>query len=156
MGCSCGPLAGNISRNCTSAGWSDIFPNISSVCGSNTGQDKVRASPHHRRRFQRPLKAWKWRRLQCWMLIKTVCWRGIGSLEGRGVEQCETSLMEVAVTWFWGQREKLVLQKTSVSLPWKSPTISLMCGVSQDHGGCLCFLLRCFIYLLAGGMFGLV
>uniref|UniRef100_H2SPB9 Vasoactive intestinal peptide receptor 2 n=1 Tax=Takifugu rubripes TaxID=31033 RepID=H2SPB9_TAKRU len=32
---------GNISRNCTSAGWSDIFPNITSVCGSNTSQDKL-------------------------------------------------------------------------------------------------------------------
>uniref|UniRef100_H3CRC2 Vasoactive intestinal peptide receptor 2 n=1 Tax=Tetraodon nigroviridis TaxID=99883 RepID=H3CRC2_TETNG len=33
--------SGNISRNCTSAGWSDIFPNITSVCGSNTSQDKL-------------------------------------------------------------------------------------------------------------------
>uniref|UniRef100_A0A3B4TVF8 Vasoactive intestinal peptide receptor 2 n=1 Tax=Seriola dumerili TaxID=41447 RepID=A0A3B4TVF8_SERDU len=32
---------GNISRNCTSAGWSDIFPNISSVCESDTSQDKL-------------------------------------------------------------------------------------------------------------------
>lgn len=40
----CASLTGNISRNCTSAGWSDIFPNITSVCGSNTSQDKVRAS----------------------------------------------------------------------------------------------------------------
>lgn len=34
-------LTGNISRNCTSAGWSDVFPNISSVCESDTSQDKV-------------------------------------------------------------------------------------------------------------------
>uniref|UniRef100_A0A3B4ZWP9 Vasoactive intestinal peptide receptor 2 n=1 Tax=Stegastes partitus TaxID=144197 RepID=A0A3B4ZWP9_9TELE len=26
---------GNISRNCTAAGWSEVFPNISSVCGSD-------------------------------------------------------------------------------------------------------------------------
>ncbi|KAM9350121.1 vasoactive intestinal polypeptide receptor 2 [Symphorus nematophorus] len=32
---------GNISRNCTSAGWSDVFPNITSVCGSDTSQDKL-------------------------------------------------------------------------------------------------------------------
>ncbi|KAI9524253.1 hypothetical protein NQZ68_019714 [Dissostichus eleginoides] len=32
---------GNISRNCTSAGWSEVFPNISSVCGSDTSQDKL-------------------------------------------------------------------------------------------------------------------
>uniref|UniRef100_A0A3Q3WJD5 Uncharacterized protein n=1 Tax=Mola mola TaxID=94237 RepID=A0A3Q3WJD5_MOLML len=32
---------GNISRNCTSAGWSDIFPNITSACGSDTSQDKL-------------------------------------------------------------------------------------------------------------------
>uniref|UniRef100_A0A672HKP3 Vasoactive intestinal peptide receptor 2 n=1 Tax=Salarias fasciatus TaxID=181472 RepID=A0A672HKP3_SALFA len=32
---------GNISRNCTSSGWSDVFPNISSVCGSDTSQDKL-------------------------------------------------------------------------------------------------------------------
>ncbi|KAF3698586.1 Vasoactive intestinal polypeptide receptor 2 [Channa argus] len=32
---------GNISRNCTSAGWSEIFPNITSVCGSDTSQDKL-------------------------------------------------------------------------------------------------------------------
>lgn len=33
--------AGNISRNCTTAGWSDVFPNITSVCGADTSQDKV-------------------------------------------------------------------------------------------------------------------
>ncbi|CAK6973111.1 vasoactive intestinal polypeptide receptor 2 isoform X1 [Scomber scombrus] len=32
---------GNISRNCTSAGWSNVFPNISSVCGSDASQDKL-------------------------------------------------------------------------------------------------------------------
>uniref|UniRef100_A0A3Q3LYJ1 Vasoactive intestinal peptide receptor 2 n=1 Tax=Mastacembelus armatus TaxID=205130 RepID=A0A3Q3LYJ1_9TELE len=32
---------GNISRNCTSEGWSDVFPNITSVCGSDTSQDKL-------------------------------------------------------------------------------------------------------------------
>uniref|UniRef100_A0A665XEQ4 Vasoactive intestinal peptide receptor 2 n=1 Tax=Echeneis naucrates TaxID=173247 RepID=A0A665XEQ4_ECHNA len=32
---------GNISRNCTAAGWSDVFPNISSVCESDTSQDKL-------------------------------------------------------------------------------------------------------------------
>ncbi|XP_034744451.1 vasoactive intestinal polypeptide receptor 2 [Etheostoma cragini] len=32
---------GNISRNCTSAGWSDVFPNITSVCGSDTSHDKL-------------------------------------------------------------------------------------------------------------------
>uniref|UniRef100_A0A673AE45 Vasoactive intestinal peptide receptor 2 n=1 Tax=Sphaeramia orbicularis TaxID=375764 RepID=A0A673AE45_9TELE len=32
---------GNISRNCTSAGWSEVFPNISSVCGMDTSQDKL-------------------------------------------------------------------------------------------------------------------
>ncbi|KAF3857833.1 hypothetical protein F7725_011034, partial [Dissostichus mawsoni] len=32
---------GNISRNCTSAGWSEVFPNIYSVCGSDTSQDKT-------------------------------------------------------------------------------------------------------------------
>ncbi|XP_034078536.1 vasoactive intestinal polypeptide receptor 2-like [Gymnodraco acuticeps] len=32
---------GNISRNCTSAGWSEVFPNISSVCGSDSSQDKL-------------------------------------------------------------------------------------------------------------------
>uniref|UniRef100_UPI0037E79BC5 vasoactive intestinal polypeptide receptor 2-like n=1 Tax=Semicossyphus pulcher TaxID=241346 RepID=UPI0037E79BC5 len=32
---------GNISRKCSSAGWSDVFPNISSVCGSDTSQDKL-------------------------------------------------------------------------------------------------------------------
>uniref|UniRef100_A0A665XG70 Vasoactive intestinal peptide receptor 2 n=1 Tax=Echeneis naucrates TaxID=173247 RepID=A0A665XG70_ECHNA len=34
-------LFGNISRNCTAAGWSDVFPNISSVCESDTSQDKL-------------------------------------------------------------------------------------------------------------------
>ncbi|CAI5640543.1 vasoactive intestinal polypeptide receptor 2 [Oreochromis aureus] len=32
---------GNISRNCTTAGWSDVFPNITSVCGADTSQDKL-------------------------------------------------------------------------------------------------------------------
>uniref|UniRef100_A0A8D3C2L8 Vasoactive intestinal peptide receptor 2 n=1 Tax=Scophthalmus maximus TaxID=52904 RepID=A0A8D3C2L8_SCOMX len=32
---------GNISRNCTSSGWSEVFPNISSVCGSDPSQDKL-------------------------------------------------------------------------------------------------------------------
>ncbi|XP_034411683.1 vasoactive intestinal polypeptide receptor 2-like isoform X2 [Cyclopterus lumpus] len=32
---------GNISRNCTPAGWSDVFPNITSACGSDTSQDKL-------------------------------------------------------------------------------------------------------------------
>uniref|UniRef100_A0A3B3VS77 Vasoactive intestinal peptide receptor 2 n=1 Tax=Poecilia latipinna TaxID=48699 RepID=A0A3B3VS77_9TELE len=32
---------GNISRNCTAAGWSEVFPNISSVCGLDTRQEKV-------------------------------------------------------------------------------------------------------------------
>uniref|UniRef100_A0A3Q1GSY7 Vasoactive intestinal peptide receptor 2 n=2 Tax=Acanthochromis polyacanthus TaxID=80966 RepID=A0A3Q1GSY7_9TELE len=32
---------GNISRNCTAAGWSEVFPNISSVCGSDTSQNKL-------------------------------------------------------------------------------------------------------------------
>ncbi|KAJ3594658.1 hypothetical protein NHX12_003965, partial [Muraenolepis orangiensis] len=32
---------GNISRRCTAAGWSDIFPNISSACGSETTQEKL-------------------------------------------------------------------------------------------------------------------
>ncbi|MEQ2308273.1 hypothetical protein AMECASPLE_026616, partial [Ameca splendens] len=31
---------GNISRNCTAAGWSDVFPNISSMCGLDTSQEK--------------------------------------------------------------------------------------------------------------------
>ncbi|KAF7643306.1 hypothetical protein LDENG_00241950, partial [Lucifuga dentata] len=31
---------GNISRNCTSAGWSHVFPNITSVCGSEPIQEK--------------------------------------------------------------------------------------------------------------------
>uniref|UniRef100_G3PZZ7 Vasoactive intestinal peptide receptor 2 n=1 Tax=Gasterosteus aculeatus aculeatus TaxID=481459 RepID=G3PZZ7_GASAC len=33
---------GNISRTCTPAGWSDVFPNITSACGSEPGQDKVK------------------------------------------------------------------------------------------------------------------
>ncbi|XP_056452875.1 vasoactive intestinal polypeptide receptor 2 [Gadus chalcogrammus] len=32
---------GNISRRCTEAGWSDIFPNITSVCGSEPTQEKL-------------------------------------------------------------------------------------------------------------------
>ncbi|MEQ2185230.1 hypothetical protein GOODEAATRI_016100, partial [Goodea atripinnis] len=32
---------GNISRNCTAAGWSDVFPNISSMCGLDTSQEKL-------------------------------------------------------------------------------------------------------------------
>ncbi|XP_015244293.1 PREDICTED: vasoactive intestinal polypeptide receptor 2-like [Cyprinodon variegatus] len=32
---------GNISRNCTVAGWSDVFPNITSVCGIDTSQEKL-------------------------------------------------------------------------------------------------------------------
>uniref|UniRef100_A0A3B4CWW0 Vasoactive intestinal peptide receptor 2 n=1 Tax=Pygocentrus nattereri TaxID=42514 RepID=A0A3B4CWW0_PYGNA len=32
---------GNISKNCTVDGWSDVFPNITSVCGSETPQDKL-------------------------------------------------------------------------------------------------------------------
>ncbi|XP_030257598.1 vasoactive intestinal polypeptide receptor 2-like isoform X3 [Sparus aurata] len=32
---------GNISKNCTSAGWSDVFPNINSACGSDIVQDKL-------------------------------------------------------------------------------------------------------------------
>ncbi|XP_077955802.1 vasoactive intestinal polypeptide receptor 2 [Gasterosteus aculeatus] len=32
---------GNISRTCTPAGWSDVFPNITSACGSEPGQDKL-------------------------------------------------------------------------------------------------------------------
>ncbi|KAM9718988.1 vasoactive intestinal polypeptide receptor 2-like [Menidia menidia] len=30
---------GNISRTCSPSGWSEVFPNISSVCGAETGQD---------------------------------------------------------------------------------------------------------------------
>uniref|UniRef100_A0A3B3DGW4 Vasoactive intestinal peptide receptor 2 n=1 Tax=Oryzias melastigma TaxID=30732 RepID=A0A3B3DGW4_ORYME len=33
--------SGNISRNCTASGWSDVFPNISSVCESDTSQSKL-------------------------------------------------------------------------------------------------------------------
>ncbi|XP_068604638.1 vasoactive intestinal polypeptide receptor 2 [Brachionichthys hirsutus] len=33
--------SGNVSRKCTSAGWSDVFPNISSVCGSDASHDKL-------------------------------------------------------------------------------------------------------------------
>ncbi|KAG7250717.1 hypothetical protein CRUP_016042, partial [Coryphaenoides rupestris] len=33
-------LHGNISRRCTAAGWSDVFPNITSTCGSEPTQDK--------------------------------------------------------------------------------------------------------------------
>lgn len=36
---------GNISRNCTAAGWSEVFPNISSVCGLDTRQEKVASLP---------------------------------------------------------------------------------------------------------------
>ncbi|XP_061551168.1 vasoactive intestinal polypeptide receptor 2 isoform X5 [Phycodurus eques] len=32
---------GNISRKCTASGWSDVFPNITSACGSDTRQDKL-------------------------------------------------------------------------------------------------------------------
>uniref|UniRef100_A0A8C7Z1L8 Vasoactive intestinal peptide receptor 2 n=1 Tax=Oryzias sinensis TaxID=183150 RepID=A0A8C7Z1L8_9TELE len=32
---------GNISRNCTASGWSEVFPNISSVCESDTSQNKL-------------------------------------------------------------------------------------------------------------------
>ncbi|KAI4891451.1 hypothetical protein NFI96_025140 [Prochilodus magdalenae] len=32
---------GNISINCTADGWSDVFPNITSVCGTETTQDKL-------------------------------------------------------------------------------------------------------------------
>ncbi|KAG7523961.1 vasoactive intestinal polypeptide receptor 2 [Solea senegalensis] len=32
---------GNISRNCTSTGWSEVFPNISSVCESDPSQEKL-------------------------------------------------------------------------------------------------------------------
>lgn len=99
MGCSRGSLTGNISRNCTSAGWSDIFPNITSVCGSNTSQNKVRASfvaGNVPTEPQTPLEAWNWWRLQGRVLINTVCWRSVGSL-GRDVEQQrETCLMGAA------------------------------------------------------------
>ncbi|XP_061776739.1 vasoactive intestinal polypeptide receptor 2 isoform X3 [Nerophis ophidion] len=32
---------GSISRNCTASGWSEVFPNIASACGSDTSQDKL-------------------------------------------------------------------------------------------------------------------
>ncbi|KAG9330992.1 hypothetical protein JZ751_021289 [Albula glossodonta] len=32
---------GNISRNCTENGWSDVFPTINSACGSEGGSDKL-------------------------------------------------------------------------------------------------------------------
>ncbi|KAM9789352.1 vasoactive intestinal polypeptide receptor 2 [Neosynchiropus ocellatus] len=32
---------GNISRNCTPSGWSDVFPNITSACGTEAHQDKL-------------------------------------------------------------------------------------------------------------------
>uniref|UniRef100_A0A3B4AX02 Vasoactive intestinal peptide receptor 2 n=1 Tax=Periophthalmus magnuspinnatus TaxID=409849 RepID=A0A3B4AX02_9GOBI len=32
---------GNISRRCTSEGWSEVFPNISAVCGVDTSQDQL-------------------------------------------------------------------------------------------------------------------
>ncbi|XP_075900593.1 vasoactive intestinal polypeptide receptor 2 [Nelusetta ayraudi] len=32
---------GNISRNCTSAGWSDVYPNITSVCGLDASHQKL-------------------------------------------------------------------------------------------------------------------
>ncbi|XP_072771323.1 vasoactive intestinal polypeptide receptor 2 isoform X3 [Nerophis lumbriciformis] len=32
---------GKISRNCTASGWSEVFPNIASACGSDTSQDKL-------------------------------------------------------------------------------------------------------------------
>ncbi|XP_077411655.1 vasoactive intestinal polypeptide receptor 2-like isoform X2 [Vanacampus margaritifer] len=32
---------GNISRKCTASGWSEVFPNITSACGSDSGQDKT-------------------------------------------------------------------------------------------------------------------
>ncbi|XP_072525382.1 vasoactive intestinal polypeptide receptor 2-like [Salminus brasiliensis] len=32
---------GNISKNCTADGWSEVFPNITSVCGTETAQDKL-------------------------------------------------------------------------------------------------------------------
>ncbi|XP_061652210.1 vasoactive intestinal polypeptide receptor 2-like isoform X4 [Phyllopteryx taeniolatus] len=35
------PHAGNISRKCTASGWSEVFPNITSACGSDTSQDKL-------------------------------------------------------------------------------------------------------------------
>lgn len=36
---------GNISKNCTSDGWSEVFPNITSVCGTEAPQDKVCTTP---------------------------------------------------------------------------------------------------------------
>lgn len=32
---------GNISKNCTADGWSDVFPAVASVCGSEERPDKV-------------------------------------------------------------------------------------------------------------------
>ncbi|KAJ8378187.1 hypothetical protein AAFF_G00245350 [Aldrovandia affinis] len=32
---------GNINRNCTAEGWSEVFPNITSICGSEATQDKL-------------------------------------------------------------------------------------------------------------------
>nr|XP_057944805.1 vasoactive intestinal polypeptide receptor 2 isoform X2 [Doryrhamphus excisus] len=32
---------GNISRNCTASGWSEVFPNIARACGSDTSQNKL-------------------------------------------------------------------------------------------------------------------
>uniref|UniRef100_A0A8C7GYB4 Vasoactive intestinal peptide receptor 2 n=1 Tax=Oncorhynchus kisutch TaxID=8019 RepID=A0A8C7GYB4_ONCKI len=32
---------GNINKNCTADGWSDVFPNISSVCGAEEKHDKL-------------------------------------------------------------------------------------------------------------------
>ncbi|KAJ8268610.1 hypothetical protein COCON_G00137820 [Conger conger] len=34
-------INGYISRNCTAGGWSHVFPNITSVCGSEAQQDKL-------------------------------------------------------------------------------------------------------------------
>ncbi|XP_054623270.1 vasoactive intestinal polypeptide receptor 2 isoform X2 [Dunckerocampus dactyliophorus] len=33
--------SGNISRNCTASGWSEVFPDIASACGSDTSQNKL-------------------------------------------------------------------------------------------------------------------
>ncbi|CAB1326099.1 unnamed protein product [Coregonus sp. 'balchen'] len=35
---------GNISKNCTADGWSDVFPNITSVCGAEEKHDKLRST----------------------------------------------------------------------------------------------------------------